>query len=134
MDPAVFVTARKGCFALVRQAVRLVAVPPKGEWSPESSLWYGDPGECLAVCGHDARHVVPEDLYTPRQNWDVGKTPEVLTAERALGQHQARAWTVAGHWDYARVRALVRASPCACALARLPPPPSPACLHVEHTA
>ena len=127
VDPAVFVTARKGCFALV-------AVPPKGEWAPESSLWYGDPGENIVACGHDARYVLPQDLYTPRQNWDVGKTPEVLTAERALGQHQARAWTVAGHWDYARVRALVRASPCACALARLPPPPSPACLHVEHTA
>ena len=118
VDPAVFVTARKGCFALV-------AVPPKGEWAPESSLWYGDPGENIVACGHDARYVLPQDLYTPRQNWDVGKTPEVLTAERALGQHEARAWTVGGHWDYARVRALVRASPCACALARLLPPPFP---------
>ena len=103
-DPDIFVSATRGCFSLV-------AVPPKGVWRPESTVWVADPGECIVACGNDSKYLLPEDLYTPRQNWDVGKSPGVLAAEQALGGTNSRAWPVAEHSNYARVRALVRCIP-----------------------
>ena len=100
-DPDVFVSATHGCFSLV-------AVPPKGAWRPEASVWAADPGQCIVLCGHDGRHLLPCALYHPRQNWDVVRSDDVKAAEACMSNTRARAWTIDEHWAYASARAVVR--------------------------
>ena len=99
-DPTVFVTASRGCFSLL-------AVPPKGTWVPEGRVWVADPGECLTVCGHDGRYVDKEDLYHPRAHGHRKKPSCVKEAEEAMSHTNSRSWTVAGHWQWAQLRAKV---------------------------
>ena len=106
-DPAVFVTASRGCFSLL-------AVPPKGTWVPEGRVWVADPGECLTVCGHDGRYVDKEDLYHPRAHGHRKKPSCVKEAEEAMSHTNSRSWTVAGHWQWAQLRAKVCVCVCVC--------------------
>ena len=100
-DPFVFVNATHGCFSLT-------AVPPKGAWIQDGPHWVADPGVTICLCGCNSAYVLPEDLYTPREKWDGGKTSSVKEAEAALGRTRSRAWTIQEHWAYARARAQVR--------------------------
>ena len=106
-DPTVFVTASRGCFSLL-------AVPPKGTWAPEGRVWVADPGECLTVCGHDGRYVDKEDLYHPRAHGHRKKPSCVKEAEEAMSHTNSRSWTVAGHWQWAQLRAKVCVCVCVC--------------------